>query len=132
MANSFMINVPVDFDLEYLGQKLRGMYQAKGFTVSMVSGRENLRIQFDKNCGGINMLMGLGKGITATCSLQNGCLVVDYSDGDWVGKIVGLVVGWILCFIPFITAIIGCIQQSELPKKISQDIMTIVNDSQTF
>lgn len=52
--------------------------------------------------------MGLGKGITASCSLQNNTLVVNYLEGDWIGKIIGLAVGWILCFIPFITAIIGC------------------------
>ena len=61
-----------------------------------------------KNCDGINLLMGLGKGITASCSLQNNTLVVNYLEGDWIGKIIGLAVGWILCFIPFITAIIGC------------------------
>ena len=75
-----------------------------------------------KNCGGINLLMGLGKGITASCSLQNNTLVVNYLEGDWIGKIIGLAVGWILCFIPFITAIIGCIQQVGLPNEINMEI----------
>ncbi len=130
MANTLMIDVPVNFDVNYLGNQLRERYQSKGFTVSMVSGNNNLRIQFEKNCGGINMLMGLGKGITANCFLQNNSLIVNYGEGDWVGKIVGLAVGWILCFVPFITALIGCVQQSGLPKEINEDIMEIVNSIQ--
>ncbi len=127
MANTFMTNVPANLNMAYLGQRLQEIYRAKGYNVSMVTGETNLRIQFDKNCGGINMLLGLGKGITANCYLQNGSLIVNYSDGDWTGKIIGLAIGWILCLIPFITAIIGCVQQSGLPNEISNDIMAIVN-----
>ncbi len=127
MANTFMLNVPEGFDIIRMGERLRETYQAKGFTVTMANLNNCVRITFDKGCGGINMLLGLGKGITATCSVQGNSLIVNYSDGDWTGKIVGLVVGWILCLIPFITAIIGCIGQSQLPKDISNDIMMIVN-----
>lgn len=126
MANTFMINVPENFDMEDFGQNLRDRYRAKGFTVSMMSSRKSLTIQFEKNCGGINMILGLGMGITASCFLQEKGLVVNYSDGDWTGKIVGLAIGWVLCFIPFITAIIGCIQQSGLPKQINSDITSLV------
>lgn len=127
MANTFMMNAPVNFDLRYLGQRLREIYQMKGYVVTMAGGPTNLRIQFEKDCGGINMLLGLGKGITANCFIQNGSLVVNYSDGDWTGKIVGLLVGWFLCMVPFITAIIGCVQQSGLPGEINRDIMQIMN-----
>ncbi len=127
MANTFMTNVPKDFDMRYLGQRLQEIYQAKGFNVSMVTGETNLRIQFEKNCGGVNMLLGLGRGITANCILQNGSLIVNYSDGDWTGKVIGLAIGWVLCLIPFITAIVGCVQQSSLPKEVNNDILSIVN-----
>lgn len=127
MANSLMTNVPESFDMEIFGQKLQECYQAKGFQVTKVILSNSLRVQFEKGCGGINMLLGMGKGIVATCTLQGNTLVVNYSEGDWMGKIVGLVVGWILCFIPLITAIIGCIGQSSFPKEINKDIMLIVN-----
>lgn len=123
MANTFMTNVPDTFTLEYLGQELTKSFQQKGYIVTTaLSGTDNLRVRLEKNCGGINLLMGLGKGITASCSLQNNTLVVNYLEGDWIGKIIGLAVGWILCFIPFITAIIGCIQQVGLPNEINMEI----------
>lgn len=122
MANTFMTNVPDAFTLGYLGQELTKAFQQKGYIVTTaLSGTDNLRVRLEKNCGGINLLMGLGKGITASCSLQNNTLVVNYLEGDWIGKIIGLAVGWILCFIPFITAIIGCIQQVGLPNEINME-----------
>ncbi len=127
MADTFMMNVPPNFNLAYLGDRLRDSFQAKGFTVSMVQMNNSLRMTFDKGCGGINMILGMGQGITATCSIQGNSLVVNYSDAEWTGKIIGLVVGWLLCLIPFITALIGCINQSQLPKTINNEIMMIVN-----
>lgn len=129
MANTFMINVPNGFNLKEMGEKLRNVYQAKGFKVNIADMNNSTRIQFDKGCGGINMLLGMGKGITATCSLQGNNLIVNYSDGDWTGKIIGLAVGWFLCAIPFVTAIIGCVGQSSLPKEINGDITMIVGSS---
>lgn len=127
MADTFIISIPENFDFDYLGQRLREIYQAKGFSVAVLSGENNLRIQFDKNCGGINMLFGMGKGITANCIRQGNSLVVNYTEGDWIGKIVGLAVGWILCLIPFITSIIGCVGQLGLPKEINSEILMIVS-----
>lgn len=126
MANTLMTNVPENFDMEVFGQRLQECYQAKGFQVSRATISNSVRIQFDKGCGGINILLGMGKGITANCTLQGNALVVNYSDGDWTGKIVGLIVGWVLCFIPLITALIGCIGQNSLPKEINNDIMMII------
>ena len=127
MANTFMTNVPANLNMAYLGQRLQEIYRAKGYNVSMVTGETNLRIQFDKNCGGINMLLGLGKGITANRCREKGSLMVNDSDGNWTGKIIGLAIGWVLCWIPFITAISGCVQRNGRPNEISNDIRAIVN-----
>lgn len=126
MAKSLMINVPQGFSVEGMCESLRDMYQAKGFSVNIMTMNNAVRMQFDKGCGGINMILGMGKGITATCVHQNNNLIVNYSDEEWTGKIIGLCIGWVLCFIPFITAIIGCINQSSLSKDISNDITMIV------
>ncbi len=129
MANTLMMNVSEGFDLQKMGEELRDTYMAKGYTVQLMKMKNGLRIRIEKNCGGANMLLGLGQGITATCMLQNNeNLIVNYSEADWTGKIIGLAVGWILCFIPFITAIIGCIKQSSFSKEIDQDIMMIANN----
>ena len=59
--------------------------------------------------------------------VADGVLTINFSDGDWTGKIIGLCVGWFICFVPFITAIIGCVKQSQLPKKIGNDAMMIAS-----
>ena len=128
MADTLMMNVPENFDLTAMAERVKEQFQMQGFIVSVMKMKNSVRIKFDKKCGGINMLLGLGQGITATCMLQNGDnLVVNYSEGDWTGKIVGVLVGWFLCMVPFITAIIGSFQQMSLPKKINDAIMASVN-----
>ncbi len=124
-----MTNVSEGFNLQQMGEDLRDMYQAKGYTVHLAKMKNGLRIRIEKGCGGANMLLGLGEGITATCMLQNNdSLIVNYSEGDWTGKIIGLTVGWFVCLIPAITSVVGCIKQSSFSNKISQEIMMLVND----
>ena len=128
MADTLMKNVSEGFDLEAMAQEIKENFTAKGFTVNVMKMKNGVRLKFDKKCGGINMLLGLGQGITATCMLQGkerDNLVVNYSDGDWTGKIIGLIAGWCLCWVPIINAIIGCIKQSSLPKEINEAIMAI-------
>lgn len=129
MADNFMTNVPEDFNLEQMAVALGKQYQAIGYGVQMAKMKNGVRIKFEKNCGGVNMLLGMGEGITATCMLQKDTLIVNYSEGDWTGKWIGLGVGWFLCFIPFVTALIGVFKQLELPKKISNDIQMLVGTS---
>ena len=129
MANTLMTNVTENFNLQAMAEEIKEKYQAKGFTVTVMTQKNGVRLKFDKKCGGINMLLGLGQGITATCMLQGkekDNLIVNFSDGDWTGKIIGLIAGWFLCLIPFVTAIIGSIKQSSLPKEISDDILMLV------
>lgn len=128
MADTLMINVPTDFDLNLLTSKLGGLYQSQGYTVNTISvSPTSTRIVLDKNCGGINMLLGMGEGVTANCTINENCLFVNYTDAEWTGKIIGIALGWLLCFIPFITALIGGYNQLELPKKINNNIMMILS-----
>ena len=129
MSNQLMMNVPENFDLNAMGVKLCDLYRTKGFQVSQMNMNNSVRIKFEKGVGGINMLLGMDKGITATCMLQGNNLVVTYSDAAWTGKIIGLAVGWFLCLVPFITAIIGALGQNSLPKEINDDIMIIANSA---
>ncbi len=129
MANDFTLNISEHFDLDQLADEITQQYQAKGFQVRPMKMKNSIKLVFDKKTGGINNLLGLGQGITATCAIQGknqDMLSVTFSDGDWTGKIVGLVVGWCLCFIPFITAIIGILKQISLPKDISNDMQMII------
>ncbi len=127
MADTLTLNVPDNFDLNILATKLRDSFQAQGFGVAVASLSPNsIRLTFDKNCGGVNMLLGMGLGITANIILNGNLLCINYVDGDWTGKIIGLATGWILCWVPFVTAIVGSINQSGLPKKINTEITMIM------
>ena len=128
MANDFMVNVDENFDLEAMANEIVERYQAKGFNVRILKMKKGLKITFDKKCGGINMLLGMGQGITATCMLtgkEEDMLNVTFSDGDWMGKIIGCIAGWFLCMIPLVTAVIGITKQLSLPKDIANDIQEL-------
>ncbi len=127
MADTVYFNVAPDFDLQMFAGQLAEKYRMEGFTVTVANFNTAEVITFDKETGGINMLFGLGQGIKATCMVTDGVLTVNFSDGDWTGKIIGLLVGWFICLIPFITAIVGCVRQSQLPKKIGADAVMIAS-----
>ncbi len=131
MAENFMANISENFDIQKLTEELVQQYQAKGFNVRVLKMKNGAKITFDKKCGGINMLLGLGQGITANFTIhgkEKDTLSVTYSDGDWAGKIIGLIVGWFMCWIPCITAIIGIFKQLSLPKDINNDIQMLVSE----
>lgn len=127
MADNLMLSVPENFDLDVFGERLSGVYRAKGYTVNVARINNGIRVRFEKDLGGINTLLGLGTGITALCMVQGGNLSVSFTDAEWTSKIIGGVVGWFLCLIPFITAIIGLCRQLELPKDINNDVMMLAN-----
>ena len=131
MAENFMINVEESFNMDAFTQQIAEQYRMKGFNVNVLKQKNGAKIVFDKKCGGINMLLGLGQGITANCSLrgkENDTLYVNFSDGDWTGKIVGFIVGWFLCFIPIVTAAFGAFKQMGLPKEISNEMQMMINE----
>lgn len=122
MAETFMLNVSENFNLYAVTQQLADMYRAKGFTVNIVNFNNSVILEFDKGVGGINMILGMDLGIKATFTVTGNTLMVNYSDAAWTGKIIGFCIGWFVCFVPLITAIIGTINQSKLPKEINSAI----------
>lgn len=127
MSNNLMINVSDAFSMDVFAEQLANTYRAKGFDVTVANMNGNCIITFDKGTGGVNLLLGLGLGIKANCMCTNNVLSISFSDAEWTGKIVGLAVGWFLCFVPFITALIGCVNQSSLPKNICSDATMIAS-----
>lgn len=128
MASSFMMNVNDNFNLQAFCEKLADTYRGKGFNMNMAMFNANTaQVVFDKGVGGINMLLGLGQGIKVNFTVNNGTLMANFTEAEWTGKIIGLAVGWILCLIPLITAIIGCVKQSSLPKEIQNDATMIIS-----
>ena len=126
MATNYIANVSPDFNLDAFANDLEQVYIMKGFSVRTIKLNNGVQMVFDKNCGGINMLLGMGLGITANITVNNGVLNISYTNEEWTGKIIGLVVGWFICMIPFITAIIGAVQQMDLSKNINNDAATLI------
>lgn len=125
MADSVMFNVPENFNMNFFAQQLADKYRAEGYTVNVANLNGSVMMTIEKKTGGINMLLGMGEGIKATCTMMNGTLNIAFSDAEWTGKIIGFAVGWLLCWIPFITAIVGTVRQTQLPKKIGTDAAMI-------
>ena len=123
-----MFNVIDNYDVQTLVCKLRDLYITKGFQANIINAfGGNFSLRLEKGLGGINTVLGTGKGITVNFSLQGNMLVVNYTDAEWTSKVIGLVVGWFLCLIPFITGIVGALGQNNLPGEISQDITMLLN-----
>lgn len=125
MADNTMFNVKPTFDMEAFAARLADTYKAKGYTVNVVSMNGSYSISFDKGTGGINTLLGMGEGIKANITRMNDTVSINFSDAEWTSKIIGFVVGWFLCMIPFVTAIIGTTRQLSLPKTIANDATMI-------
>ena len=121
MAGNLFLNVGENFDIDTFSNKLADTYRAKGYGVNVVNMNGNYIVAIEKDLGGINTVLGLGEGIKANIIYTNGNLCINYSDEEWTSKIIGLVVGWFCCLIPFITAIIGIAKQVSLPKNITSD-----------
>lgn len=127
MQDSVLFNVAPDFNIQMFAGQLAEKYRMEGFTVKVTEINNVVVLTFDKETGGINMLLGLGLGIKATCTVLNGVLTIVFSDAEWTGKLIGLCVGLYVCVIPFITAIVGCVKQSQLPKNIGKDAIIIAS-----
>ncbi len=125
MSNTTMFPVPPNFNIQELVGKITQMYQAKGFVVTAMPMGEGASIDFRKDDDGIKKYVGLALGLKANIMIQGETVIVNYTDAEWTGKIVAFVIGWFVCIIPWITAIIGTIQQSGLPKSIGNDIQMI-------
>ena len=136
MAQSTMLNVGEHFNLDAFTQQITESYQQKGFTVQSMNMGGSTRIVFDKDSG--NILTGLGSGITASCMVNNGTLLINYTDGAWMPKLIAWltnclllfipIVGWILLIARLVAIVIGCARQYSLPKEIANDAMVIASN----
>lgn len=127
MADSLIINVNPSFDLDVFTEQLANLYRSKGYNVVPASTPMGTTLLVEKGIGGINTVLGLGESVRVNCAYNNGVLTVNYTDAEWTSKIIGAVVGWFVCLIPLITAVVGAFHQIQLPKNISSDATTIAS-----
>ncbi len=91
----------------------------QGFDVkSQVMGPSAAEIIVTKDREGIkNTILGLGVECRVAITVSNDMLTLSINS-EWTNKIIALVIGWFLCWIPIITGIVGLVNQSSLPEKI--------------
>lgn len=103
----------------------------QGFDVkSQVMGPNAAEIIVSKDREGLkNSLLGLGLESRVAITSAGDTLSLAISS-EWTNKIVALVIGWFLCLIPFITGLVGVINQYSLPEKI-ETAFTLATNSGT-
>lgn len=127
VADNQMFQVSPDFDLQPIVAELARMYQAQGMSVNVAAIGQGFAVDFNNGNEGFNKYIGLGANIRANLIINNGVLYVNYTDADWSGKIVAFFIGWLLCWIPWVTCAVGIFKQLDLPNKIGNDIFMLVN-----
>lgn len=125
MANNVTFSVNPTFNMGTFAQRLAADFQAKGYAVNVVDMGGSCSITFDKGTGGINTILGMGEGIKANITQNGNVVTIAFTDEEWTGKIVAIVIGWFLCWIPIVTGIIGVVKQLDLPKSIGATAQTI-------
>lgn len=125
IADTLVLNVSPTFNLGTFSEQLANTYRGKGYNANVTYLGSNTLVSIDKSLGGINTVPGLGQGIKVNCMQNGNVLTVTYTEAEWTSKIIGLAIGWIICFIPLITAAIGAYSQYSLPNNISADIRMI-------
>ena len=120
-----MLPLPDPFNLQSTVTEIVRTYRAKGFSVMAAPFGNGVMMDFRKNDEGLTKFMGLALGVSANISIDGNTMIIDFQNAEWTGKIVAFFVGWLLCFIPLITAVIGSISQIDLPKTIANDIQMV-------
>lgn len=130
MADNVMFNVKPEFNEAEFCEKLAETYRAKGYTVNVTALNGSYVISVEKDLGGINTVLGMGEGIKVNV-IRNGDVVnVNFTDAEWVSKIIAVCIGWflgwtVICLAAMVTGIIGVTKQLSLPKSIGTDAQRI-------
>lgn len=82
-----------------------------------------------KDRDGIKNFAGLGVECRISLSIMNGTQLVINIENEWTNKIIAVALGWFLCWVVFITGIVGAVNQSGLPEKVSSAIMIATSQS---
>lgn len=127
--NNLMFNVEPGFDIYRLTDDLVAMYQGKGMQVNAMRVGKGVCIDFNDGNDGFTKYIGLGANIKASFIMNGDCLNVSFTEADWSGKIVAFIIGWFLCWIPWVTGGIGIFKQTDLPKKISNDVRMLASNA---
>lgn len=114
-------NYPIhpDTDIYAVIEATARNLQAQGFgtNIQMVNPHAGM-LTITKDREGFSNIIGLGLECRANFSVINSNQLTVNIDSEWTNKIIAIAVGWFVCLVPFITGIVGTINQISLPDKI--------------
>lgn len=104
----------------------------QGFDVkSQVMGPAAAEVIVTKDRDGLkNSLLGLGLECRVAITATPDAITLTINS-EWTNKIIALAIGWILCWVPFITGVVGTINQFALPEKIGTAFTLACNSNFT-
>ena len=125
MANNRIIPINPESDLNTVINQATLNLQSQGYTVrAQMHNPTTASMTVSKDRDGVKDVAGLGIECRVNLAVLTAGQLSVTIDSEWTNKIIALCVGWILCWVPFITGIVGAINQSGLPEKIYTALST--------
>lgn len=95
------------------------MLAAQGYEVIVQAYNPNsAMLTVRKNRDGFQNIIGLGLESRANIALISENMLNVNIEHEWTNKIVAIAVGWFCCLVPFITGIVGAVNQNGLAEVI--------------
>ncbi|MDR1629768.1 MAG: zinc ribbon domain-containing protein [Oscillospiraceae bacterium] len=129
MADNLIFQVNDNFNLDEFAQKVIRMGHARGYMTTYASAGGIYFIDFNDGNEGFTKYIGMGANIRLTL-LKNGMtLHANFTDADWIGKVVAYCLSSVTCGFALIPGIIGTFKQLDFPKKIGNELYLLLNDT---
>lgn len=126
------LTVPVNesFNLDALCNRLGDEYRQKGYNVQSPSVAGSIRqIIIEKDNDGINNYLGMGIQEEINISYSGDMLNATFNDGCQTMRFIDLGIGWFMCFIPFITGLVGLSKHSNFAREVQNSIRMIASEN---
>ncbi len=108
--------------LETVLHQAEQLLQQQGYLTQVQIMNESMAtLNVLKDRDGLKNIIGLGVEVHANISVVNNVMQISI-ENEWTNKIVAIAVGWFCCLIPFITGIVGCVNQNELGTKVANNL----------
>lgn len=126
-AKQFQIPVKAGFQLSAALDLAKDRLTREGYDVETITfSPESGKLKLSKDMSGAKKFVGMGVESEASITIMSGNVMNVTVENLWSNKIIALAVGWILCWVPFVTGCIGCSNQSKLPQKIEDTMKGVI------
>lgn len=126
MASPIAFALGPNFDLQAVVGQLGHTFQLRGYTIRSYPLGAGACLELNRHMGGLNTVIGRCEGIKVNFMPGANMLNVSFSDEQWTDKVIGFVVGWFTCWIPWVFTGIGLYNQIQLPKQVENELRIIL------